>query len=119
MRALGYRYAWIMWTDEDFINKSLKYSETHLEKYWRLPFDNYFVEKTKSEIADLENLNDKVLAGSTMWWAFLYNFVLNNEKYTHIDIAGTALNGYEAYWYVNEWMTGFWVDSLSKIIEEL
>lgn len=119
MRALGYRYAWIMGTDEDFVGKTLKYSENHIEKYWRLPFDNYFIEKTKSEIADLENSNSKVLAGSSMWGAFLYNFVLNNEKYTHIDIAWTAMNSYEPYGYVNSWFTGFGVDSLSKIIEEM
>jgi leucyl aminopeptidase len=54
-----------------------------------------------------------------MWGAFLYNFVLNNEKYTHIDIAWTAMNSYEPYGYVNSWFTGFGVDSLSKIIEEM
>jgi leucyl aminopeptidase len=119
MMALWYRYAWIMWTDEEFINKTLEYSKNHIEKYWRLPFDEYFVEKTKSEIADLDNLNRKVMADSTMWWAFLYNFLSNDEKFTHIDIAWTAINEYEPYGYVNVWMTGFWVDSLSKIIEEI
>jgi leucyl aminopeptidase len=55
-----------MGTDEDFIGKTLKYSLSHIEKYWRLPFDDYFVEKTKSEIADLKNSSSKVLAGSSM-----------------------------------------------------
>jgi leucyl aminopeptidase len=119
MHALGFRYAWIMWNDEDFISKILNYSENNFEKYCRLPFDDYFVEKTKWEIADLENVNKKIYAGSTMWWAFLYNFLMNEEKYTHIDIAWTAINSYEPYWYVNLWMTGFWVDSLAKVIEEL
>lgn len=119
MRALGYRYAWIMGTDDHFIKKALSYWETNFEQYWKLPFDDYFIEKTKSEIADLENSNSKVLAGSSMWGAFLYNFVLNDEKYTHIDIAWTAINEYEAYWYANAWFTWFWVDSLSRIIEEM
>ena len=84
-----------------------------------MPFDDYFVEKTKSEIADLENLNVWVKAWSTMWAAFLVNFCLNNEKYTHIDIAWTALNSYEPYWYANKWMTWFWVDSISYILKNL
>jgi leucyl aminopeptidase len=46
-----------MGTDNKLIKKFLKYSKTNFEKYNKLPFDNYFVEKTKSEIADLENLN--------------------------------------------------------------
>jgi len=54
-----------------------------------------------------------------MWAAFLSNFVLNWEKYTHLDIAGTALNSLEPYGYANLWMTWFWVDSLSTIFKEL
>lgn len=119
MFALGYRYAWIMWNDDKLINKFLKYSDNNFEKYNKLPFDNYFIEKTKSEIADLENLNSWVYAWSTMWAAFLKNFVLNWEKYTHIDIAWTALNWFEAYGLANKWMTGFWVDSVSAIIKDL
>jgi leucyl aminopeptidase len=119
MVALGYRYAWIMWNDEEMISRFLDYSKSNFEKYNKLPFDDYFIEKTRSKIADLENLNRGVFAGSTMWAAFLSNFVLNEEKYTHLDIAGTALNSLEPYGYANLWMTGFWVDSLSTIFKEL
>ncbi|MDD3145233.1 MAG: leucyl aminopeptidase family protein [Candidatus Gracilibacteria bacterium] len=119
MVALGYRYAGIMGNDEEMISKFLDYSKNNFEKYNRLPFDEYFIEKTKSKIADLENLNRGVYAGSTMGAAFLSNFVLNGEKYTHLDIAGTALNSLEPYGYANLGMTGFGVDSLSTIFKEL
>lgn len=119
MVALGFRYAGIMWNDDEFIDKFLKYSENNFEKYHRLPFDDYFIEKTKAEVADLKNLTEWIYAGSTMWAAFLSNFTLNNEKYIHLDIAWTALNSYEPYWYANKWMTGFWVDSISKIVKSL
>lgn len=117
--ALGYRYAWIMWNDKKLIKKFITYSKKNFEKYIELPFDNYFIEKTKSEIADLENLNSHVKASASMWAAFLYNFVDNNELYTHIDIAWVAINEFEAYWLFNKWMTGFWVDSLSNILLNL
>jgi leucyl aminopeptidase len=119
MMALGFRYAGVMWSDEEIIKKLLKNSEKSEEKYCRLPYDDYFIEKTKSKIADIENLNRGVYAGSTMWAAFLSNFLDNNELYTHLDIAGTALNSFEPYWYTNKWMTGFWVDSLSTLFQEL
>lgn len=119
MVALGFRYAWIMWNDDELIWKFLEYSDKNFEKYNRLPFDNYFIEKTKSEVADLENLCRWVYAWSTMWAAFLSNFCLNNEKYTHLDIAWTALNDYESYGYANKWMTWFWVDSVSFILKNL
>ncbi|MDD2871367.1 MAG: leucyl aminopeptidase family protein [Candidatus Gracilibacteria bacterium] len=120
MVALGFRYAGIMGNDKNLINKFIDYSKNHFEKYVELPFDNYFIAKTReSKVADLENLNRGVYAGSSMGAAFLSNFVLNNEKYTHIDIAGTALNSFEAYGLFNKGMTGFGVDSLSKIIMDL
>jgi len=117
--ALWYRHAWIMWTNDDLIEKLLDYSKTNFEMYSRLPFDNYFIEKTKSDIADLSNINSFMKAGSTMWAAFLYNFLLNNETYTHIDIAWTAMNEMESYWLNPKWMTWFWVDSLSYIFRNL
>ncbi len=116
---LWFRHAWIMWTDNDLINKFIKYSEDNFEKYNRLPFDDYFIEKTKWEVADLQNLSKWVYAWSTMWGAFIYNFLSREEEYTHIDIAWTALNSYEAYGLANKWMTWFWVDSMSKIIQGL
>ena len=57
MMALGYRYAGVMGSDEEIIEKLLDYSKNHEEKYNRLPFDDYFISKTQGKIADLENLN--------------------------------------------------------------
>lgn len=119
MAALGFRYAWIMWNDKELLDKFLDYSDKNFEKYNKLPFDDYLIEKTKSKIADYENLNTWVFAGSSMWAAFLYNFLMNDEKYTHLDIAWTSLNWFEPYWYTVKWMTWFWVDSLSTIIKNL
>lgn len=119
MVALWFRYAWVMWNDKELINKFLDYSENNFEKYNKLPFDNYFIEKTKSKIADLENLNRWVFAWSTMWAAFLSNFLMNDEKYTHLDIAWTSLNWFEPHGYTVKWMTWFWVDSISSIIKNL
>jgi leucyl aminopeptidase len=114
MMALGFRYAWIMWNDRKTINTILRQSKDSYEKYYELPFDDYFREKCESEIADLENLNRGVYAGATMWGAFLSHFPLNEEKYTHLDIAGPALNSYEANGLMNKWMTWFGVESLSN-----
>ncbi len=119
MVALGFRYAWIMGNDDKLIDKFLDYSKNNFEKYCRLPYDDYFIEKTKSEIADIKNYTDWIYAWSTLWASFLANFVLNKEKYTHLDIAWTALNSYEPYWYAVKWVTGFWVDSVSEIVASI
>lgn len=113
--ALWYRYAWIMGTDRQMLDKLLEYSTNHTEKYVELPFGDHLLEKTKSEIADFKNLDRWVHAGSSMWGVFLSNFLENNEKYTHIDIAGTYINESDPYGKMPKGMTGFWVESLSEI----
>lgn len=115
MVALGFRYAGIMGTDRQMLDALIKYSHKNTEKYIELPFADHFLEKTKSQIADYKNLDRWVYAGSSMWGAFLSNFLVNDEKYTHIDIAGAYINGWDPYGKMPKWMTGFWVESLSEI----
>jgi leucyl aminopeptidase len=86
---------------------------TTFEKYWELPLNNFYKEKTKWTISDLKNLTEWMFAWSTMWGAFLSNFCLHNEKFTHIDIAWVSFVK-EKYGLYNIWATGFGVDSLSQ-----
>lgn len=118
MVALWYRYAGIMWNDRAMLDRLIKYSQKNTEKYVELPFADHFLEKTKSEIADFKNLDRTVHAGSSMGAAFLSNFLENNEKYTHIDIAGAYINEGWAYGKMPKWMTGFGVESLAEIFKK-
>ena len=73
--------------DESTINRLLHPTPSlTLERYWRLPFEDYYRDKTKATIADIKNVTTGVKAGSTMGAAFLSNFC-DNIPYTHIDIA--------------------------------
>lgn len=116
MVALGFRYAGIMGTDRKMLDRLVEYSKSHTEKYIELPFADHFLEKTKSEIADYKNLDRSVHAGSSMGAAFLSNFLMNDEKYTHIDIAWAYINEGDPYGKMPKWMTGFGVESLSEIL---
>ncbi len=118
MVALGFRYAGIMGNDRQFLDTLVKYSKKHTEKYVELPFADHLIEKTKSEIADYKNLDRTVHAGASMWAAFLSNFLENDEKYTHIDIAWAYINEADAYGKMPKWMTGFGVESLSEILTQ-
>ncbi|MDD5212959.1 MAG: leucyl aminopeptidase family protein [Candidatus Gracilibacteria bacterium] len=118
MYALGYNYAGIMGNDKYVISKLLEQSKDNSEKYFELPFGNFYIEKTKGEISDLKNLTEGVYAGASMGAAFLSNFCDKGEKFTHIDIAGIA-NYPESYALYTKGATGFGVDSLSKLFMEL
>jgi len=118
MVALGFRYAGIMGTDRKMLDTLLKHSKESTEKYIELPFADHFIEKTKSKIADFKNLDRTVHAGSSMWGAFLSNFLENNEKYTHIDIAWAYINEADPYGKMPKGMTGFGVESLSEIFKK-
>ncbi len=113
MVALGYNYAGIMWDNRQFID-SLLTNET-FESYWELPLNDFYIEKTKWKISDFINYTSGVMTWSTMWWAFLKNFCLKNEKFIHIDIAWPSMVK-EKYGLYNVWATWFWVDSLSKLV---
>jgi len=118
MVALWFRYAGIMGTDRKILDRLLKYSQSNTEKYVELPFWEHFMEKTKSEIADYKNLDRWVYAGSSMGGAFLSNFLVNDEKYTHIDIAWAYINEWDPYGKMPKWMTGFGVESLWEIFRK-
>lgn len=114
MMALWYRYAWVMGNNTEMIEK-LTANQT-FEKYWQLPYDDYFVSKTSGTISDYVNYTGSVMAGAVMWGAFLSQFCLKWEKFTHIDIAGPSMIK-EKYWVFNVWATGFWVEGLSYMYQ--
>ncbi len=116
MAALGYNYAWVMGNNEKIINNIL--NNKSYEKYCRLPFDNYLIEKTKGKISDLKNLSSDVLAWASMWAAFLSHFCDKWENFVHIDIAWVS-DRKDDYWVFPAWATGFWVKSMSEIFLSL
>ncbi len=116
--TFGHRYAAIMGDDQEMLELLKKYSQEHFEKYWELPFDPFFIEKTKSSIADYDNHSPGVLAWTIMGGAFIYNFRTKEEKFTHIDIASVAGSN-TSFWLYPKGVTWFWVESLSAILEKL
>ena len=109
--ALGSRYSGIMGSDEETIDTLLHPKSSFvLERYWRLPYDEYYREKTKATIADLKNVTSGVKTGSTMGAAFLSNFC-SDLPYTHIDIAWPA--------YLESPLDVFWAGATGAGVEAL
>lgn len=113
MVALGYNYAGIMWDNKEIIQKLLQ--TPSLNAYWELPMDDFLSQKTSGTISDYINYTSWVMAGASMWWAFLKNFCLKKEKFTHIDIAWPSFLK-ERYKIFSPGATWFWVESLSQLL---
>ncbi len=79
----------IMGNDKNNINNIIKCGEEENEKIWELPIYEEYIEMTKTNIADYKNIS-KSTAGALTGAAFLHNFIPNNTKWMHLDIAGTA-----------------------------
>jgi len=87
--ALGNKITPIMGNNRKLIEKVKKSAILSDESVWELPITDYFREKIKGEISDLQNWTDGVNAGSSMGGAFLESFV-DGIPWVHFDIGGTA-----------------------------
>ncbi|HBB02663.1 MAG: hypothetical protein US89_C0005G0076 [Candidatus Peregrinibacteria bacterium GW2011_GWF2_38_29] len=117
--ALGDRFAATMGND-DKLNKLLIESGKRTDELvWELPMHPDFDKKTKSKIADLQNVEhgSGYMAGSSKGGAFLKHFV-DKTKWAHLDIAGTAFT-HDPKPYEQDRATGFGVRLLVDFLENL
>jgi leucyl aminopeptidase len=78
----------IMGTDNKIINNAINSAIECNEKLWELPMWEEYVELTKSNIADYKNYTSSTHASTIMGGAFISNFIPENSKWIHLDIAG-------------------------------
>ncbi len=89
MVALGTVASGIMGNNEQLIKDLIKTAESSGEKYWQMPMFKEYFNSMKSDIADMKNTGSRY-GGASAAGLFLQNFVTDNVKWAHIDIAGTA-----------------------------
>ncbi|EDO06400.1 Cytosol aminopeptidase family catalytic domain protein [Babesia bovis T2Bo] len=89
--ALGYQYGGYFVNDESFHQRFQKALSDSGELAWRLPLAREYKEGLESKVADLSNCNYTAKAGTVMAALFLNEFV-ENAKWIHWDIAGTAFD---------------------------
>ena len=89
MVALGTHASGIMGNSDELVKKLIETAENSGEKYWELPmFEEYF-DSLKSDIADMKNTGSR-WGGASSAGLFLKEFVTDDVKWAHIDVAGTA-----------------------------
>jgi leucyl aminopeptidase len=116
--ALGEFVAGMFTKNEAMAEQLYKSGMKTYDRVWRLPMWDDFNELINSDVADVANLGKTRWAGAITAAKFLEHFVDKNIPWTHLDIAGPAMNN-SSRSYTKKYMTGFGVrllfDYLSKV----
>ena len=90
MVALGTVASGIMGNNDEFIKDLIKTGNYVGEKYWQLPMWQEYRDNMNSDVADMKNTGTR-FGGASAAGMFLKEFVTDNVKWAHLDVAGTAL----------------------------
>ena len=113
--ALGTQYAGLFSNNSDLAKQLIKAGESTGEKLWQLPLAKEYDKMLESQFADIKNSCGRQ-AGAITAAQFLQRFV-EEEKWAHIDIAGTASDALKSP-YCSSWSTGFGVRLLDRFVAE-
>lgn len=88
--ALGNQVCAILGNDQKWINEVLAAAKNQDEYMWQLPIINEWRQDIKSKVADLKNIGTPMRAGTAIGAAFLEEFIKNDIKWAHLDVAGVV-----------------------------
>lgn len=89
MVALGTAASGIMGNNSDFVNEIIKFGTLSGEKFWELPMWQEYRDNMNSDVADMKNTGTRY-GGASAAGMFLKEFVTDDVKWAHLDVAGTA-----------------------------
>ncbi len=118
MVALGARTTGIMSNDDDVRAKVHALSGEAGESMWPMPLPEELRAGLKSSVADIANIGER-FGGAMSAGIFLKEFVAEDTKWVHLDIAGPAFNESEPFGYTPKGGTGTAVRTLVRIAEDL
>ncbi len=119
--ALGSRTTGLMGTDEPLMADLTRIGEAAGEPMWAMPMPPEIRKSLDSQVADFSNVapggnrDGHMLVGGV----FLREFVGEGIAWAHLDIAGPAWHGGEAYGFTPRGATGVMVRTLVELVEQL
>jgi leucyl aminopeptidase len=119
MVALGAEVAAVMSNDQKLVAEIIAASQTTGESIWQLPLVDDYKDELKSDIADLKNVGESKNGGAINGGLFLAEFVPDNIRFAHIDIAGPAHVEKAKHSYLPKGGTGFGVRTLIEWLSGL
>ncbi|HVM27890.1 MAG TPA: leucyl aminopeptidase [Mycobacteriales bacterium] len=116
--ALGARTSGVMANDDALRTSVVEAAGRAGEAMWPMPLPAELKKGLDSDIADLQNTGPRE-GGMLTAGLFLQEFVAEGVRWAHLDIAGPAYNGGEAYGYTPHGGTGAAVRTFVQVVEEL
>jgi len=116
--ALGARTAAVMSNDDDLRTQVVAAADRAGEAMWGMPLPAELRKGLDSEVADLVNTGPRE-GGMLTAGLFLKEFVRDEVRWAHLDVAGPAYNSGEAYGYTPHGGTGVAVRTFLQLLEEL
>ena len=113
--SLGHHLGGLMSEDEGMVEALTAAGEKVHERLWRLPLNDEYKELLKGKDADLCNIGPP-FAGTITAGCFLSNFVGEDTRWAHLDIAGVAWNMKGASYIDEKLGSGFGVRLLTRWI---
>ncbi|MGQ0464270.1 MAG: leucyl aminopeptidase [Sporichthyaceae bacterium] len=118
MVALGARTTGIMSNNDDVRAHVHELAGDAGESMWPMPLPEELRNGLKSSIADIANIGER-FGGALSAGIFLKEFVAEDTKWVHLDIAGPAFNETGPFGYTPQGGTGVAVRTLVRIAEDL
>ena len=88
--ALGNQVCAILGNDQKWMNEIMNAAKAQDEYMWQLPIINEWRQDIKSKVADIKNIGTPMRAGTAIGAAFIEEFVKNDIKWAHLDVAGVV-----------------------------
>lgn len=104
--ALGIYRTGVFTNDDALADTLYEIGERTGERNWQLPMDDEYLLSIRSDWADLKNSGGRAGGAITGAW-FIRNFVENDARWAHLDIAGSAhIGDGRERGYINKWGNG-------------
>jgi len=117
VRALGGSIAGVLGNDAELSAAIQSVGAAQGEKFWPLPLEEEYRSKIDDAVADMKNAGGPE-AGAITAALFLKEFVPENTKWAHLDIAGTAFTT-KSWKYFPEGATAFGLRTLVAFARRL
>jgi leucyl aminopeptidase len=117
--ALGPRIAGVMGSDEEVAAAVADAARRAGEQAWPMPLPEELRKGLDSGVADIANVTGDRYGGMLVGGLFLKEFVPNDVRWAHVDIAGPAFHEGEPYGYTPKGGTGAAVRLLVQVAADV